>query len=159
MKYLVSITIALLLICNNVLAQSNEISSKYDKIGKFVKGLAFVHQNGLVGVINESGKEIIKPAYDKISVFGNDNLAYTHKNGLVGLITSDGKVIIEPTYDYIGHFKGDNATVKKNGLVGVITRKGKIIVDIKYEKLVCENGGVVKAVNKDGSQVIIKTNK
>ena len=141
-----------------VFAQSTEISNKYDKIGKFTKGLAFVYKSGLVGVINIEGKEIIKPEYDKISPFGKDGLAYSHKKDLVGLINSDGKVVVDNIYDFIGHFKGGNAVVKKNGLCGVINKEGKIVVDIKYDKLSCEEGGVVRATNADGSMTLIKAN-
>ncbi|MDF2449373.1 MAG: repeat protein [Bacteroidota bacterium] len=140
------------------LAQSVEVSAKYDKIGKFEKGVAIVRKNGLVGVINTDGKEVIKPEYDKISAFGNDGIAYTRKKELVGLINREGKVIADNLYDYIGHFKGGNAIVRRNGLSGVITNEGKIIVDIKYDKLSCEEGGVIRATNADGTMTLIKPN-
>lgn len=146
------------LVTQFVFAQSTEISDKYDKIGKFNKGVAFVYKNGLVGAINSEGKEIIKPEYDKITAFGNDALAYSHKKGLVGLINKDGKVVVDNIYDYIGHFKGGNAVVKKNGLSGVINKEGKIVVDIKYEKLSCEDGGIIRATNADGTMTLIKAN-
>lgn len=142
-----------------IIAQSKEISGNYDKIGKFEKGVAIVHKNGLVGLINADGKEIIKPEYEKISGFGNDNLSYTYKNGLVGLINLDGKVIIENLYDYIGHFKDGFATIRKNGLTGIVDKTGKIVVDIKYDKLKVEAGGVFKATNPDGTEVLVKKNQ
>jgi hypothetical protein len=146
------------LVTQFVIAQSSEISNKYDKIGKFTKGVAFVYKNGYVGVINTEGKEIIKPEYDKITAFGNDALAYSHKKGLVGLINKDGKIIVDNIYDQIGHFKGGNAVVRKNGLCGVINKEGKIIVDIKYDKLSCEERGVIRATNADGTMTLIKAN-
>lgn len=139
-------------------AQSTEISGKYDKIGKFNYGYATVHKGGLVGVINAEGKEIIKPEYERISGFGKDGLAYTRKNGQVGLIDNTGKVIVDNQYSYIGHFKGNNAIVKKGNLCGVINKQGKIIVDIKYNKLTVENNNVIKAINPDGTEVLIKPN-
>ncbi|MCD6019373.1 MAG: hypothetical protein K0S53_2494 [Bacteroidetes bacterium] len=141
-----------------VMAQSSEISGKYDKIGKFEKGVAIVRKNDMVGVINSDGKEVIKPEYDKISAFGNDGIAYTYKKDLVGLINREGRVIADNQYDYIGHFKSGNAIIKKNGLSGVINKEGKIIVDMKYEKLSCEEGGVIRATNADGTMTLIKPN-
>jgi hypothetical protein len=144
---------------NAAFAQSTEISAKYEKIGKFDhSGLALVYHNGLVGLINKEGKEIIKPEYDRISGFGKDGRAFTRKNDQVGMIDNTGKVIIENQYDCISHFKGNNAVVKKNGLCGVINRDGKVIVDLKYEKLVVEREGIIKAVNPDGTEVLIKAN-
>lgn len=139
-------------------AQSTEVSGKYDKIGKFNKGIALVHKNGLVGVINVEGKEIIKPEYERISGFGDDGISYTYKNGLVGLISKEGQVIINNEYDYIGHFKDGYATIRKNGLTGIVDKNGKIVVDIKYERLTCEPGGVFKATNPDGTEVLVKKN-
>lgn len=139
-----------------MIAQSKEISDNYDKIGKFEKGVAIVHKNGLVGLINSDGKEIVKPVYEKISGFGSDNLSYTYKNGLVGLINSDGKVIIDNLYDHIGHFKDGFATIRKNGLTGIVDKNGHIVVEIKYDKLKVESGGVFKATNSDGSEVLLK---
>jgi hypothetical protein len=140
-------------------AQSAEISGNYDKIGKFDKGIAIVHKNGLVGAINSEGKEIIKPEYERLSNFGADGVSYSYKKGMVGLISKEGKVIVDNKYDYIGHFKDGFATIRKNGLTGIVDRTGKIVVDIKYDKLKCEAGGVFKATNADGSEVLVKRNQ
>lgn len=148
-----------ILFCQFMIAQSKEISGKYDKIGKFEKGVAIVHKNGMVGLINSDGKEIVKPEYEKISGFGNDGIAYSYKKGLVGLINRDGKVIIDNLYDYIGHFKDRFATVKKNGLTGIVDKNGNIVVEIKYDKLKVEAGGIFKATNPDGTEVLVKKNQ
>lgn len=141
-----------------VQAQATEISGKYDKIGKFNKGLAVVHKGEMVGIINTEGKEIVKPEYDKITPFGNDDLAYTYKKGLVGLVNREGTILVDNIYDYIGHFKSGNAIVRKNDLCGVINRQGKLIVDVKYQRLNTE-AGVIKAINADGTQVLLKPNE
>ena len=151
-------SILTILICQLLAAQSTEVSGKYDKIGKFIKGIAIVHKNGLVGAINNEGKEIIKPEYERISGFGDDGISYTYKTGLVGLINKEGKVIINNEYDYIGHFKDGYATIRKKGLTGIVDKSGKIVVDIKYERLSCEPGGVFKATNPDGTEVLVKKN-
>lgn len=147
-----------IVIINSINAQSTEISNKYDKIGKFTQGHAFVYKSDKVGLIDKDGKEIIKPEYEKISPFGNDQIAYTYKKGKVGLITINGKVIVDNIYDYIGHFVSGNATVRINNLTGIINKEGKLIVEVKYDKLTCEEGGIIKATNIDGTQVIIKPN-
>ena len=148
-----------ILSCHFIIAQSKEISGKYDKIGRFDKGVAIVHKNGLVGLINSDGKEIIKPEYEKISGFGKDAISYTYKKGLVGLINRDGKVIIDNLYDYIGHFKDGFAIIRKNGLTGIVDKTGNIVVEIKYDKLKVEAGGIFKATNPDGTEVLVKKNQ
>jgi hypothetical protein len=154
--------IVFILVCISTLnfahAQSTEISSNYDKIGKFNRGVAIVYKGGLVGAINTSGKEVIKPEYDKITAFGADGLAYCYKRDRVGLISRDGKLIIPNEYDYIGHFKDGYATIRKDKLTGIVDRNGNIVVEIKYDKLKIEQGGIFKAVNPDGSEVLVKKN-
>ncbi len=142
-----------------VIAQSTEVSGNYDKIGKFEHGIAIVHKGGMVGAINSEGKEVIKPEYERLSGFGGDGLSYSYKHGMVGLISKTGKVIIDNQYEYIGHFKDGYATIRKNGLTGIVDRSGKIVVDIKYDKLKCEAGGVFKATNADGTEVLVKKNQ
>lgn len=137
-------------------AQSKEISNNYDKIGRFVNGHAFVYKGNLVGMIDSTGKEVIKPEYERITAFGKDGIAYSYKKDKVGLINSNGQVLVENEYDYIGHFKAGRAIIRKNNLCGVVNKNGKIIVDIKYEKLDCDDNGIIKAINPDGSQVLVK---
>ena len=133
---------------------SQEVTQEYDKIGKFKKGIAYVWKNGHCGVINQSGKEIIKPTYDKISSFGNDALAYTTKDGKMGLITMEGKVIVANVYDDITSFKGFYAITRKSGLAGIINKHGKVLVDNKYETIKIGKNGEIRAV-KDGKEMVL----
>lgn len=153
------ILITAVLFSRLLVAQNNEISNKYDKIGNFVKGVAFVHKDGLVGMINTEGKELVKPEYERIDNFGKDSITYTWKKDLVGLIDIHGKVLVDNIYEHIGHFKANQAIVRKGNLCGVIDRTGKIVIEMKYDKLVCEENGIVKAVNPDGTEVLLRPNK
>ncbi len=138
----------------NSVAQT-EISGKYDHIGRFENGVAIVKLYGKFGAINSEGKEIIKPEYDKISMFGADGIAVVHKIGLIGLINSQGKVIAEPVYEHIGMFHGGKAVVRKNFKEGVIDNNGKLLVEPKYEKLKLEENGLVRAT-QNGQQSLLK---
>lgn len=151
-----SIFILFVLITQSIFAQTTNVSQSYDKIGKYINGVAFVHKNGLVGFIDMQGKEIVKPEYDKIAYFGSDNLAFTHKNKLVGLIDIKGKVLIPPTYDRIGGFRGGQAFVVKNGLTGVIDVTGRVLIEPIYTKMKQGAGrGSFIATNPDGSEVVL----
>lgn len=155
-----TVVLIIAILCSQlIIAQSTEVSGKYDKIGKFKNGVAIVHKGGMVGAINSEGKEIIKPEYERLSGFGADGLSYSYKNGMVGLVNKSGKVIIDNQYEYIGHFKDGYATIRKNGLIGIVDKNGSIVVDIKYDKLKCEAGGVFKATNADGTEVLVKKNQ
>lgn len=150
MKKLILIVLSLLTL--NGFAQ--EVSKRYDKIGKFKNGLAIVWKNGHCGIITQGGKELVAPDYDKIGSFGNDAIAYTTKDGKVGMLNMEGKVIVPNIYEYIGSFKGYYAITKKNGLSGMINKQGKVLVENKYEKISIGKNGVIRAVLQ-GQEIIL----
>lgn len=152
--FLISVVFAQL-----VFAQSPQVSESYDKIGKYVNGVAFVHKNGLVGFIDLNGKEIVKPEYDKIGYFGSDKLAFTHKDGLVGIIHISGKVILKPTYERISGFRYGRAIVRKNNLCGVIDSDGNLLIEPLYIKINQSGYDSYTATSYDGAEVVIKPKK
>jgi len=135
-----------------------EMSAKYDYIGKFNNGIAFVRTNGLVGVINSEGKEIIKPEWEKISGFGDDGVAYCYKATGVGLINREGVLLAQPIYERIGMFHLGRAIVLKNGHEGLIDKTGKQLLEPKYDKLKVEEGGIVRAT-ENGKQQLLRVDQ
>ena len=133
---------------------AQEVSKQYDRIGKFNRGIALVWKNGKIGLIKQSGKEIVSPEYDKIGTFGNDALAYTTKDGKAGVINMEGKVIVANRYESIGGFKGAYAITKKDGLYGMINKQGKVVIENKYEKIKVGRYGDIRAV-KEGQEILI----
>ena len=79
--YMKTIIFALCLLTSSLaFSQATEVSAKYDKIGKFENGVAIVQKNGLVGVIDMQGKEVVKVEYDRISNFGKDKIYFNLKS-------------------------------------------------------------------------------
>jgi WG containing repeat len=147
-------TILILLTFFTLHASAQETSKAYDKIGRFHNGVAFVWKDGLVGVIRQNGKEVIRPEYQKIGNFGSDGIAVTTKDGMIGLINRDGKVLAPNVYESIAPFRGSRALTKKGGLYGIINKQGKVLIDNKYEKLVVGRYGDVRAI-KDGQEILL----
>ena len=133
---------------------AQEVSKEYDKIGKFYHGVAIVWKNGLCGVIKSSGKEIVKPEYEKIRPFGSDGISYTTKEGKIGLLSIEGKVITENIYESIAPFRNGRALTKMNGLTGMINNKGKVLIPNEYQKITVGRYGDIRAV-KDGREVML----
>ncbi|MBK8608619.1 MAG: WG repeat-containing protein [Chitinophagaceae bacterium] len=125
---------------------AQEVSNRYDKIGKFNKGLAIVWKNGHCGIVTQAGVELVKPTYDKIGSFGNDAIAYTTRDGKIGMLNMEGKVIVPNIYESISGFKGYYAITKRNGLAGMINKQGKVLVENKYEKISIGKNGAIRAV-------------
>ncbi|EMS7459497.1 WG repeat-containing protein, partial [Campylobacter coli] len=68
----------------------------------FNEGLASVGLNGKIGLIDKSGKFVIKPKFDSIRSF-REGLAKVELNGKWGFIDKSGKIVIEPKFDDIGY--------------------------------------------------------
>lgn len=135
-----------------------EISSKYDHIGRFHGDVAVVELNGKRGLINSSGKEVIKPEWDNLTGFGDDGIGFARKNGLVGLIKTDGTLILEPLYDRISDFYKGRAIITKGPFKGVIDTTGKVLIEAKYDHLNFEENGLVRATI-GGKEVLLKIEK
>lgn len=146
--------IFLLLTLLTIKGFGQEISKEYDRIGKFYKGVALVWKNGKVGLIKQSGKEIVSPEYDRIGAFGSDALAYTKKDGKEGVINIEGKVIVPNIYESVDPFRGAYAITKKDGLYGMVNKQGKVVIENKYEKIKVGRAGDIRAV-KEGKEILL----
>lgn len=97
------------------------------------------------GLIDKSGKEILKPDYEAMGEL-NQKLIYILKGKKFGFINSSGNIVIEPTYNFIGSFNnqgvcwvciGGKYDKKTNnvskGKFGIINENGREIIPAKYE--------------------------
>ena len=108
----------------------------------YVKGemLYYVKKNGLEGICDEYGREIIAPNYDKVYVFFKDDgkrYFSIYKNGFCGICDEYGRVTVAPDkYEYMGYM--DNSKhyfyAGKDDFVGVCDEYGReIIAPNKYK--------------------------
>lgn len=142
---------------------------KYTYIGEFYNGICPVADGGSVkkgvaftggglmgneatantgekwGLIDISGKEILKPDYEAMGEL-NQRLIYILKGKKFGFINSSGNIVIKPTYNFIGSFNnqgvcwvnvGGKYNKKTNEIVkgkfGIINENGREIIPAKYE--------------------------
>lgn len=93
-------------------------------------------QNGKWGIMDESGKILIKPIYDMIDSFENYNYvtAKTDNFKKNGIISRDGKIITPFIYDEIRNY-GENIIVISNNKYGLINHKGKSILPTIYKSI------------------------
>ena len=80
-------------------------------------------ENGLWGLVNTKGQELIPPYYEGIGIF-SEGLAGIQKNRKIGFINPEGEVVIKPQYDEVTIFKNGVATVIADGKTFEIDKKG-----------------------------------
>jgi hypothetical protein len=96
------------------------------------KNLYPVFINNKYGYINDAGKIIIEPQFDKAENF-SDGLAEIQIGGKYGFIDSTGRIIIIPQFDnYVGKFSEGLAIVNISGKYGYINKAGKIIIPPQF---------------------------
>jgi len=106
-------------------------------------------QNGKWGFKDESGRVVIEPKYDYVTVH-SEGLARVaeHKNGKDkwGFIDKSGRYAIEPKYDYVTVHSEGLAGVEVNGKWGFIDKSGRMIIEPKYDDAsrVSFKGGLAK---------------
>ena len=127
-----------------------------------------VQKNGLWGLINLDGNEVLAPDYDNIeSLKGLKDSLLIEKNGLVGLVNDKGMKILDINYtkiEAIGRdYKEGYITVNEEGKYGVYSFSGKQILENKYNKIdkmysenyfVIEENGTQKLINTNGEIVL-----
>ena len=65
------------------------VPAKYDSIGSFNEGMAWVKLNGKYGFIDKTGKEVISLKYDFARAF-SEGLAAVRLNGRWGFVDKTG---------------------------------------------------------------------
>lgn len=130
-----------------------------------------VSKNGLYGLINFEGKELLAPEYTSITPLeGVKNSFITEKDNLKGLVDDSGNVIIDNQYADIKCLTDsyeDGYIVKNDSSkYGLITYDKKQILECKYDEIenvtgnglyVVKEGKNLEIIDKD-SNVLSKNN-
>src|SRR6478736_675687 len=113
----------------------NSFAQKWEKNYEFVDdcvcGLAKVKKNGMIGYVNKSGIEVIKPQYSEGLTF---NEGYTAvKEGTKWLyLDSTGKAITTAIFDDAIGFSNGLAAASKDGLYGFINTTGEVTIGFNF---------------------------
>lgn len=131
----------------------------------YENNLLKVEKNGLYGVIDFSGKEILPCEYENIeSLQGIEKTLKVTKNGKVGISDENGNILVSPEYmnisgigkDRSGGFIVQSAETNK---YGVVDTSNKVILEAKYDSVkdVYQTGGYY-VVTEGQNQEVVKSN-
>lgn len=123
---------------------------KYDFVGSFSEGLAYVVRDKKVGYIDATGTEVIPLTYTYQEDFNYSFMnyyAFVHQNGRIGIIDKNGDFVVEPQYDevineytlsldfqdlYLSHF--EIIPFRKDDKWGYMAPNGTIILNPIYDE-------------------------
>lgn len=106
---------------------------KYEAVGAFSLGKAYVIQDGKYGFIDKAGKTIVAPQYDWVESFKTNGLARVKQNEKFGMIDTTGKIILPCEYNVIDECSEKVIRIVKDKKFGFSNESGQIIIPIKYD--------------------------
>jgi hypothetical protein len=109
------------------------IPLQYDSAGPFGDGRAWAEVGKAVGLIDKTGRWVVKPGeYDNLFPCG-EGLCGFHQGGAWGFLDVDGKVMIQPTYRDVSGFSDGLCLVKQDsGEAAYIDRAGCVRIRLPH---------------------------
>lgn len=100
------------------------IAPTYSDAGDFSGGFAWVKREDLFGLIDQTGKQILPFAYEKLTPVGNGSYLF-RQNRKEGLIEVTGKIILPANYKKLKPFTSNGlAAARADELYGYLNRTG-----------------------------------
>jgi len=131
---------------------------KYMLIGHFQEGRAKVRVANQFGFIDKSGKEVIPPAFNGVSIFSEGRAVVNTFSGHASVIDTSGKPAFGDEYFQIMLLSDGIFSVSKQGKWGLMDAHGKTIVSFDFDDKLREYKGAI-ALQKNGKwQLFNKTN-
>lgn len=119
-----------------------ELLDNYDRNNNiwYEKNILKVQKEGLYGIINYDGKELLKCEYEKIETLKTvSNSLIIQKDGKLGICNGLGEILVTPEYKQI-YPLGENGktgyiVVNEENKCGVINKNNKLIIEPQYEEI------------------------
>lgn len=118
--------------CMLIDTQGNVVlETDYDEIGMFKDGLAICIRNGKWGIMDRTGKEIVKSKYQFVTKF--DSCYLLNQGDKYGLYLPVCSKVIRPQYLEISYSAGNCAIVRKNDKYGMLNLEtGEAVIEPHY---------------------------
>lgn len=115
-----------------------------------------VKKNGKLGILSETGEEILAAEYDEINYSNSEGgfgqlhfeMNRVKKGGKCGYVDKQGKIVVPLKYENAEVFSSGLAKVGKPGDWSYIDKKGKQVLHFKYEQMGYYGDGLIAAASK-----------
>ncbi|MEG0905777.1 MAG: WG repeat-containing protein [Cellulosilyticaceae bacterium] len=142
------------MMCIALLSGLLQINMYGRDIGMLFPAMERSSQGNRYGYINEKGKWIVKPEYERTYPF-SDEVGSVVKDNLYGLVNKQGKQILAPTYQSISLFEDGKAVVVAEQGMGIIDTKGKMLTKSFYTYVdnYQDGAAIIGVGQKDGTML------
>lgn len=104
----------------------------YEEIGYSVlhnEGWFKIKQNGLYGILDKYGRQIISCSYEDLRCYLNDGFILVKNNDKWGAIDLNEQLLLPYEFDFLQEFCEDLAYFEKDEKGGFVDKAGKVIID------------------------------
>ena len=152
--------------CELLYKRNSAIIESWEPSSTSLYGVKYKNNIGKWGVVDVSGKQILKCEYDNIELCDEETMLFkVRKNGKWGMVNTNAKQLLPYKYDSI-KYEEEMIKVFQNKKCGLLDRHGKLFLPCVYDTIeafdrlynfvlfeVCQNGkwGVV---DTNGKQVL-----
>ncbi|ADQ07812.1 conserved hypothetical protein [Caldicellulosiruptor hydrothermalis 108] len=129
----------------------------FSSVSSFYMGRGIINKDGKYGVVDKSGKIVIKPIYSWLG-FPINKLFPASISNKFGVLDINGNIVVKFEYDSIGYFFDNLALAQKGTKFGYINSQGKEIIPFEYDYATDFNNGLAIVQKGDYSMVIDRKN-
>ena len=111
------------------------INENFEDVNPIGREYLVTSDKGKKGLINNKGKELLKPKYDAVANYANGYISYL-KGKKFGLINSDLNVKVDAEYDRnIVPYNAKLLVAEKDGKLGFVQNDGKEVSGFEFEDI------------------------
>ena len=134
----------------------------YDAIGEFKDfGYAVMQRNGGVGLLDQHGKEIVKPDYEDLKVLDSTLIAVMDQGEWM-VINQFGETILGKGYERVKVWNSQYIAYMRSQKWGLVDRFGREICEPKYDDIEVETadlfltikGGAIGLISATGREIL-----
>ena len=127
-----------------------EAETVYDAIYEVFNNRRVYLQNGHYGYLDDEGKELCPPIYDKIQPFRN-GVSLVRKNGLWGCVNYDLDEVIPCEFNILEYASKNKPRYlgKKNNRWGMVDNNNNVMLDFIYDEIRGEKNGTIILISNE----------
>ena len=109
----------------------------------FENGYAIVQKDGRFGVMDETGKLVVRLEWDDIPSYTAGPPWTVEKDGKFGVIDENGKLIVPVVYEDADHqFSDGLAVVRQGNLYGYVDQTGRVVIPAVWQEAFAFRNGL-----------------
>ncbi len=111
-----------------------KIEPRFRKVSTFSESTALIYVGYWYGMIDSTGKVILRPFYSYIDdeSVNNCRIVRPRQNGPCGIINAQGKTVVPFEYSWLG-WAGPYIRAIRNNMYGVLDHQGNVVIPFIYE--------------------------